>query len=312
MNLAACLPPHLQGPTTTITRIATGLSGAGVYRVEAGGQVFVLKIAADCEPAEIWRARLAIHAQAATERLAPAIVHVDEARRAIVSAFVVDRGFAARYADPGTRAAAITQLGQTLRRVHDLPLPAGPAAFDPREFLARFAAELTAIRAPDFAGDAIDRVLLETLPASDRGLVLSHNDVNPTNLVHDGEQLMLLDWETAGPNDPFYDLAAISVFFRMDAAACLQLLAAHDGAGVASLPARFAYDRRFVAVLCGAMFLQLARQAGHPGASGQELLATSPSLTEFYQRVRAGEWSIATPEGRWRFGLALLKDSFAM
>ena len=33
MNLPDCLPESLRGPATRITRIATGLSGAGVYTV---------------------------------------------------------------------------------------------------------------------------------------------------------------------------------------------------------------------------------------------------------------------------------------
>jgi hypothetical protein len=55
VSLEACLPADLRGPTTTITRIAAGLSGAGVYRVEDAGQAFVLKIAGEGEPLAGWR-----------------------------------------------------------------------------------------------------------------------------------------------------------------------------------------------------------------------------------------------------------------
>ena len=44
-RLEDCLPTELRGPATSITRIAAGLSGAGVYRVDAAGQMFVLKTA---------------------------------------------------------------------------------------------------------------------------------------------------------------------------------------------------------------------------------------------------------------------------
>src|SRR5262245_28323560 len=44
-DLEACLPAALRGPTTKIAQIAAGLSGAGVYRVDAGGRSYVLKIA---------------------------------------------------------------------------------------------------------------------------------------------------------------------------------------------------------------------------------------------------------------------------
>lgn len=313
MDLEASLPPHLQGPATTIQRIAVGLSGAGVYRVEAGGERFVLKTTDESEPAERWQRRLGIQQSAASAGLAPPIVHVDPARRAVLSAFVVDRGFPPRYADPRTHAAAVVQLGQTLRRVHELAIPPGAVAPDVRQWLADLWSELSAVHAaPAFAGEAIERVLAEVPPDSGRAAVLSHNDVNPTNLVFDGERLMLLDWDTAAPSDPFYDLAAISVFLRMDDVTCRRLLEAHDGAPVSDLPARFGYDRRFIAVLCGAMFVRLARQAGHPGPRGDETRDAAPSLVEFYQRLRAGEWSVAAPEGQWWFGLALLKASFGL
>jgi aminoglycoside phosphotransferase (APT) family kinase protein len=313
MNLEAYLPVDLRGPTTTITKIAAGLSGAGVYHVEAAGQAFVLKISGEDEPLAGWRRKLHIQQLAANAGLAPRVMHVDEARRAVVSAFVVDRSFPAFYGDPRTREAALTQLGRTVRRVHELPLPPDADVRDPREFLATiWSGPVANFPLPSFVGDAIRRVLTEEGPARERALVLSHNDVNPTNLVYDGENILLLDWETAGAGDPFYDLAAISVFLRMDEGTCQRLLATYDGEPVSSLPARFVYSRRVVAVLCGAAFLHLANQSGYAGATGSETLDSTPSLGDFYQRMRAGALSLATGEGQWWFGLALVRDSFAL
>jgi aminoglycoside phosphotransferase (APT) family kinase protein len=316
VNLEACLPAELRGPTTAITRIIAGLSGAGVYRVEAAGQAFVLKIASADEPIDGWRHRTQIQQHAADAGVAPRVVHVDEARRAIVSAFVVDRSFPAFYGNPQTHEAALVQLGQTLRRVHDLPLPDGTPGRDPRELLTRiWSGPLASSALPGFVGDAVERVRGEPVPACDRAVVLSHNDVNPTNLTYNGEHVLLLDWDAAGPNDAFYDLAAIAVFLRMDDATCLRLLAAHDGAAhdsAAALPARFIYNRRLIAAMCGVVFLHLARAAGHPGATGDETLAGTPDLGELYLRMRSGELSVATGAGRWAFGLALVKASTAL
>jgi aminoglycoside phosphotransferase (APT) family kinase protein len=312
MSLEACLPADLRGPTTTITRIAAGLSGAGVYRVEAAGQTFVLKVSGEDEPLAGWRRNLHIRQLAASAGLAPRVIHVDEARRAVVSIFVIDRSFPAFYLDPRTREAALALLGRTLRRVHELPLPPEADSKDAREYLADIWSGLESnFAVPAFVGDAVGRVLAEEAPDRERALVLSHNDVNPSNLVYDGENLLLLDWETAGPNDPFYDLAAISVFARMDEESCQRLLAAYDGEPVSTLPARFAYSRRLVAVLCGALFMRLAHRSGHAGATG-ETLDSTPSLGDFYQRMRSGSLSIATGEGQWWFGLALLKASVAL
>src|SRR5207248_508551 len=154
---------------------------------------------------------------------------VDEERRAIVSAFVADRSVFSL----GER--MIATLGETLGRVHALPLPASAEAKDARQFLAAMWSSLAGFAVPSFVGDAVARVRAEAVPPTGRADVLSHNDVNPSNLVYDGEHVMLLDWDAAGRNEPFYDLAAIAVFLRMDAATCLRLLSAHDGAPVTAL-----------------------------------------------------------------------------
>lgn len=310
INLASCLPADLQGPDTTITRMAAGLSGAGVYRVEANGQTFVLKISNANDALDGWRHKLYVQQLAADAGLAPRIIHVDEEQRAIMSAFVVDKSFPVFFGTPDTREKALVQLGQTVRRVHELPLRLKGEVKSPREFIAPLWTDLVANFAlPAFVKDTVSRVLAETLPAGERPLVLSHNDINPTNLVYDGENILLLDWETAGPNDPFFDLAAVSVFFRMDEETCRKLLAAYDGEPVSNLPARFVYSQRLVAAMCGTIFLTLARYGGHTGATGDETLDSTPSLFDFYQQLRVGAVNPATADGQWYFGLALIKAS---
>jgi thiamine kinase-like enzyme len=309
-NLQACLPSHLRGPATIISRSAVGLSGAGVYRVEAAGQTFMLKITGEVEPLAAFRRKLHVQQIAGDAGLAPRIVHADEARRAIVSAFVVDRSLPAFFGDPRTREAALGQLGRTLRRVHELPLSFADHRKDPRDVLASVLSGLAPTGAmPAFVSEAVRRMLTDEPPSGERPVVLSHNDVNPTNLIYDGESILLLDWDTAGPNEPFYDLAAISVFFRMDEATCRKLLEAHDGAPVAQLPLRFTYCRRLVALLCGVMFLNLARQRGVVAAPEEETLDSTLSLVDIYQRLRSGSFSVATPEGQRAFGLTLVKTS---
>ncbi|MEZ0369977.1 MAG: phosphotransferase [Candidatus Sericytochromatia bacterium] len=308
MNLESCLPAELRGPETTITRVAAGLSGAGVYRVETGGQAFALKISEPDETLADWRRKLQIRQLATDAGLAPRLVHTDEVQRAVLSDFIADRSFPAFYADPRTREAALAQLGWTLRQVHEIPLPADAVAKDPQDFLAEIWSRLeTHIALPAFVAEAVAGMLGEDAPACERALVLSHNDVNPTNLVYDGEHLLLLDWETAGPNDPSYDLAAIAMFLRMDQESCLKLLAAYEGEPVSALSARFSFSRRLVAILCGTGFLHLARHSGHAGAAG-ETLDTAPALADVYQGLRAGSLNIASAEGQWTFGLALVKE----
>ena len=93
----------------------------------------------------------------------------------------------------------------------------------------------------------------------------------------------------------------------MDEETCRELLSAYGDDAASGLPARLVYDRRVVGVLCGAAFMHLARQGGHGGATGGETLDSTLSLLESYQQMRAGALSIATSDGQWAFGLALVK-----
>lgn len=308
-ELLACLPAELRGSATTITPIAAGLSGAGVYRVEAAGRAYVLKVALPDEPLDSWRARADILRAGADAGVAPRVVHVDETRLAVVTELVADRSFIARFIAPATRAAAIDELGTALRCVHALPIPPDGIGKDPHAVLSAIWAGLAGFSLPTWIGDVIRRALEEPPPPPDRAPVLSHNDVNPTNLVYDGERVLFLDWDAAGTNDPLYDLAAIAMFLRMDNATCAQLIAAHDQAPVAALPARFLYLRRLVAALCGSMFLHIARTGGHAGANDHETLEFAPTLDEFHERMRAGVISARAPDGQWQFGQALLRAS---
>lgn len=312
MSPEACLPAELQQPTTTISRIGAGLSGAAVYRVDAEGASFVLTVAAEAEPTQVWQQKLALLQLVASAALAPRVVHVDEARRAVLSELIVDRSFVGLYHEPRSHAAALTELGSMLRRVHSLPLPVGVTGQEPRDVLSTSWAGLSGFSVPGFVSEAVEGLLAEEAPASDRAPVLSHNDVNPTNLVYDGQRVLLLDWDSAGPNDPFYDLASISVFLRMDEPTCRALLLAYEGAPVSVLPARFRYNRRLMSLLCGSIFLHLAQRSGHPGATPDDSLGSTPDLAAFYQSLRAGALRLASAEGQWGFGLALIKGGLQL
>lgn len=302
MDLEACLPPELRG--AAITRFSAGLSGAGVYRVEHAGATYVLKIAGADDPR--WRERVELLQRASAAGVAPRVVHIDDARHAVTSEHVVDRSLFPKLADPRTRPDALALLGRTLRRVHEL-VPVPSYSSDARDALARAWSERPSA-VPAFVADAVAAMLAAPVPPNDRELVTSHNDVNPSNFIYDGERVLLLDWDTAGANDPLYDLAALAMFLDLDEHACALLVAAHDDAPPAALPARFSYLRRLVAALCGVMFLGLARAAGHAGSTSETLDAT-PGLRELYARMRTGAVSLANADGRWAFGLALVKAS---
>jgi len=56
----------------------------------------------------------------------------------------------------------------------------------------------------------------ETIANYPEESVLCHNDLNPKNILFTSGGLKLIDWEFAGVNDRYFDLAAVCVEFGLD------------------------------------------------------------------------------------------------
>lgn len=308
-----CLPAEIREATRDISVISVGWSGAGVYLVKTDTAAFVLKIAGDGEPLEVRRRRVRVQMLAAQCGVAPRVIHVDEARAAVVTEFVQDRSFGMLYGTPATRDAAVTMLADTLRSIHHMDVQDAmdakdaPRASDPASMLDAAWNDLKATGpAPEFVASLVRRVRAMPVPPSDQPPVLSHNDVNPSNIVYDGERIILLDWDACGAGDAYYDLAAASVFFRMDDATCCRFITAHDDVRVDAVPARFRYNQCIVATLCGCIFMRLATAAGFAAGVDRDTIV---SLGDIYGMMRAGEFDARSAEGQWKFGLALLSEA---
>ena len=105
--------------------------------------------------------------------------------------------------DLGTRG-KIVELGKILGSIHRLHLP---------DFTTRFLNQIRHYEKElknDVDGNLLKRGidLFESLSANEDDWVLCHNDLNATNLVQ-GKRLLILDWEYASLNHPYFDLATV-------------------------------------------------------------------------------------------------------
>jgi Ser/Thr protein kinase RdoA (MazF antagonist) len=137
--------------------------------------------------------------------------------------------------------------------------------------------------------------------ANDARRVVSHNDVNPGNLMWDGRRALLVDWDIAGLGHPHYDLATLAMFLNLGDETTLGLIALHDQESPDETTlANFAALRRLSALLCGLTFLSLVHDLGIAPTK-------TSSLFECYAEMRAGTLDLQTAPGRAKFGFALLQ-----
>jgi aminoglycoside phosphotransferase (APT) family kinase protein len=304
-QLARFLPEAHVGHVTAIEPITMGQSGAGVYAVSSSRGELVLRVQPERLDETWWTQQLRILRRAADARVAPEILHVDEPGRAIVSRRA-GQPLPAVLADPAQRGPAIRSTVEQLRVLHGLD-PAGVLDRDPVPFArAQLASQLGRPGFPAWVAGAsavLDEA--EATLARDPRRVMSHNDLNPGNVLWDGERAWLVDWEVVGLTHPFYDLAALALFLQLDEAAVTGLLALQEQrAATAGELATFATLRRLVGILCGLTFLSFVEDL-------MLLPAEPPTLADFYADLRTGKLVLQDGRGRGSFGLALLGTSIA-
>jgi aminoglycoside phosphotransferase (APT) family kinase protein len=191
----------------SIRPIPGGVSGALVYRVDAGGRCYVLRMEGLASPLRNPHQYTSMRI-AAEAGIAPRLYHVDEVARVAVMDFIVEQPLNTY---PGGPHALAQALGDMLRRLQGTPRFG--RFVDYPDITARLWAHVcrTNLFAPGVL-DAHTQRLADLRSAytwnSDEA-VSSHNDILPRNLLFDGERLWLVDWESAYCNDPVVDMATM-------------------------------------------------------------------------------------------------------
>lgn len=300
------LPSAMIGEVSTIAPIRMGLSGARVYAVTSARGAYVLRVQGDGAPDDFWAQHIRILRRAAEHGVAPPIVYVDENARAVLSVRVTGVPLPATLGDPAQRERAIADVVGRLRSLHEID-PAGIEERDGVGF-ARGVWEEQRRRTgfPPWAAtasSAFDHIA--AVLARDTRRVVSHNDVNPGNVLWDGTRAWLVDWEVAGLGHPYYDLAAFVTFLAMDAERAFGLLALHEERPVGQTEREtFAAMRQLVALAVGNLFLSMVPNLSVASAPTRE---DAPTQAECGAAMRRGELDLQTAAGRARFGLAFLR-----
>ena len=195
----------------SLETLSGGASGALVHRVDIdGAPSLLLRVETARDPFRNPHRSYVCLRTAADAGIAPT-VHVADPDAGIVVMDFVDQRPITEY--PGGPVGVVRELGGRLATLQ------ATATFPP--LLDDFAALLgqmlvmiqeAAVFAPGVLApvhDAFDRICA-AYPWDRDAQVSSHNDVNPFNVLYDGERLWLIDWEIAFRNDPFADVASVA------------------------------------------------------------------------------------------------------
>ena len=130
--LLLLLPEDRVGVVEHVEPITVGLSGAGVYAVTTSRGTFVLRVQGHQTAASSFAQQLRVLRRAAEGGVAPAVWHVDEGARAVVSVRVPGVPMAVALADAAQRGPLLASVVDRLRLLHTLD----PSGVDERDPLA--------------------------------------------------------------------------------------------------------------------------------------------------------------------------------
>ncbi len=294
--------------------LTRGLSSAQIYRIVVEGRSYLLRVILRTDAIADPTRQFACMEVAAAAGIAPRVLYGSVEDRVLISEFVDSV--------PLPKDMAM-QMATTLRILHSLPpFPKIFTYLDVMDgFVQRFLGLdlLPAEEVSEFREGYAQ--LIDVYPREQADLVSCHNDLKPDNVLFDGRQVWLVDWEAAFLNDRYCDLAVAANFYLEDeeAASEAYLQTYFGEAPGARRLAQFFLMRQLMSANYAAYFLMLATGTLKPGEGAVkpftggdatiDLAMPLPGFREFHDRLIANEISMLDRQAQAQYGLIHLREA---
>ena len=134
---------------------------------------------------------------------------------------------------------------------------------------------------------------------------ICHNDLNPNNILFKDGEVVAIDWDSAGINDPFYDIATISLWYRNIPNIEKKLLRQYLGHEPDKNELEhLSYMQKLVKIIIGG---NLVRIGVEMGANVTHDLPID-NLSTFLQKIGLKKVNLDKPIAIYQFGLVILAE----
>ncbi|SDG59471.1 phosphotransferase [Chitinophaga filiformis] len=289
--------------TTSVTDISLlvgGLSAAPVFKIIVNDQPYVLKL----DKTAIFSPN---HKLAAEAGIAPPLHFQDTANGISISGFIDGKPVRTIFGPERLP----QELAATIKAIHNVPYQG--SGNDLRETIDDIIAGFRQCNI--LSGPIFDEcfsnynTIRSKYPWNDAEKVFSHNDLNPSNVLCDGERIWIIDWATSFLNDRYIDLAnAANFFVHTEEQEKVFLHTYFGGPADEYKTARFYIMRQVGRIIYGSLMLQLAAK-GKPEDYAHNQEMEGITLKEFSAQMGAAKISLAAYEGQLMYGKALLNEA---
>ncbi len=142
-----------------------------------------------------------------------------------------------------------------------------------------------------------------------------HCDLNPVNVLFDGNNYFLVDWQAASPQSFYFDLAyCASWFYFYSEDLSASFLTYYLGReATEEEKAKYYLMRIFTNIYSGIGFISLSLKAAHNSHFiSDEGIEKLPTFMEFMQSIGSGKVNLANTNMQQQFGFVILKTAQGM
>lgn len=293
--------------TTTVDAIelmTRGLSPALVYKITVKDQAYILRLVmVTNELVDPAREYTCLRA-AADAGIAPAVLYADAAAAISISQFIAGPPI---WVGIPQKELQLQAIAAKVKEVHALPL--FPPLINFMEGMIHFRDRFLEMNMFPESATATHFAHFEKIKAVypiHEELVSSHNDLNPANVLFDGEKIWLIDWEASFKNDRYVDLAIVALYFAANESHIDTFLTAYFGAPPTAIQqAKFYLMRQVIFLYYGTIFLRMAGDMQQEHDQHMEV----PTLIQVKQMMSKGEINLGSYEGKLLYGKMLMQEA---
>jgi thiamine kinase-like enzyme len=282
-----------------IRELTAGLSSALIFRIVVKGKPYLFRVIMRMDAIADPTRQITCMKAGEGAGIAPRILYTSVEDRVIITDLV--------NAKPFPKMEALARVPGTIRTLH--ALPPFPRTVNYLDAMNRFIENFRVanILPESETADAFELYgqVKEVYPRVEADMVSSHNDLKPENVLFDGAQVWLVDWEAAFLNDRYLDLAVVGNFLATNEEEERTLLRGYFGAAPSEYQlARFYLMRQILHMSYTAVFC-LMRAAVKPVDAETKVR----EYRDFHDRVWAGEISLAGDDERVEYARAHLQQA---